>query len=124
MALKKKTKTPVTFEDLVDEPSITKVSDTATNVIEEDKSEPEKVEEDIQEKTPEDSSAPLIRIKFVESGFTYLGKVWLRGETYEVEAGSAEYEKTKDRNGDSWLDLARDPEGQKKRYRNVLFEEA
>ncbi len=103
MALKK-TKDPVTFESLVSTPFT-----------------PE------PEKAPEQEDAPVggvIRIKFLETGLTAAQKVWSAGEVFETEAGSPEYEITKDIDGNSWLDLAGDTEGQEKKFGKVFFEPA
>jgi len=96
--MKNKDKAPVTFEQLVnDEPA------------------PQPALED---------KTPVFRIKFVESGFTAAGKVWLAGEVFEAEAGSEAYEGTKDTQGNSWLDLAGEPEEQQKRFGKILFTDA
>lgn len=56
-------------------------------------------------------------IHFVESGFTAFNNVWGIGQT--VVYSAADYEETKDRNGNSWLDLTEAQ--QARRFGRVYF---
>jgi hypothetical protein len=62
-----------------------------------------------------------ILIHFLEDGFTALGEMWLRGQELEFVLPSEAYEATKDRNGKSWVDLARDEMLQARKYGKVMF---
>lgn len=64
-----------------------------------------------------------ILLHFVEDGFTADGAVWVRGQELEYPLDSPEYEQTKDRNGDSWLDLVTDESAQIDRFGKVMFRE-
>jgi hypothetical protein len=69
---------------------------------------------------PEDvPAAPVIRVKFIETGLTVMSKVWSAGEELEVEVGSPRYESTKDIHGDSWLDLTQTD--QESKWGKVFF---
>lgn len=57
-----------------------------------------------------------ILIHVVRDGFTVFGDVWLRGQEMEIEVGTPAYERTKDVNGNSWLDLRNDKAGQYARW--------
>jgi hypothetical protein len=65
----------------------------------------------------------VIKVYFLQDGFTALGEVWYRGQDTEVVVGSEDYEKTKNSQGDSWLDLISNPAAQKKKYGKVMFSE-
>lgn len=58
-----------------------------------------------------------ILIHILEDGFTFLGRTWYRGQ--EVSFGEKAYEETKDRHGNSWLQL--DDEGQFLRWGRINF---
>ena len=60
-----------------------------------------------------------ILIHFVEDGFTAQGRIWYRGQELEFDKEGRAYDQTKDRNGDSWLDLSEDE--QIDRYGKVYF---
>lgn len=62
-----------------------------------------------------------ILIHFLEDGFTFSGVMWYRGQECEFVVGSKAYEQQKDRNGNSWLDLRDDVEGQYARYGKQYF---
>jgi len=62
-----------------------------------------------------------ILIHFLDDGFTALGKVWYRGQELEFTPGSGAYNDTRDRNGNSWLDLAGNDMAQIHRYGRVMF---
>lgn len=70
-----------------------------------------------------DKDGNSVEVEFLESGLTFRGRVWLKGDTLKVEIGSSIYEKSKNTMGDSWLDLAGDPEAQKKRWGRHMFKE-
>jgi hypothetical protein len=75
------------------------------------------------ENTPEQeviaSGEEKILIHFLIDGFTACGRVWMRGQELEFDVGGLPYEDTKDRNGESWLDL--DDAAQMIRYGKVYF---
>lgn len=49
-----------------------------------------------------------ILIHFIEDGFTTQGRIWYRGQEVEFALDGAAYEQTKNRYGQSWLDLSED----------------
>lgn len=49
-------------------------------------------------------------------GFIAMGEVWYRGQEMEFEVGGLAYERTKDRLGTSWVDLAGDVSAQYTRW--------
>lgn len=51
---------------------------------------------------PDDPDAIVFHV--VEGGFTAFGNVWHFGQTISVKKGSAAYDSTKDRYGNTWLD--------------------
>lgn len=57
-----------------------------------------------------------ILLHFVEDGLIAQGQVWYRGQELEFEVGGEAYEQTKDKNGQSWLDLLDDIDGQYERW--------
>jgi len=65
----------------------------------------------------------VISIRFIETGLSGLSNVWRAGQELTVAIDSADYARTMDRNGNSWLDLAGNPEAQIKRWGKVFFEE-
>lgn len=62
-----------------------------------------------------------ILIHFLVDGFNFGGKSWYRGQEVEFEVGSPAYEQTKDRNGNTWLDLRDDIDGQFDRWGKQFF---
>lgn len=73
------------------------------------------------ERAPVEYSKPTgkgtkILIHIVEDGFTALGTTWYRGQEIEFEVPSAEYNRTKDINGVSWVDVAGDLQEQYARW--------
>jgi hypothetical protein len=62
-----------------------------------------------------------ILINFVADGFTAQGVSWYRGQELEFVVGSQAYEQTKNRLGQSWLDLRDDEDAQYERYGEVKF---
>jgi hypothetical protein len=60
-------------------------------------------------------------IHFLEDGFTFSGLLWFRGQEVEFEIGGKAYEQQKDRNGNSWLDLVDDIDGQYSKYGKQMF---
>lgn len=60
-----------------------------------------------------------ILIHIVEDGFTAQGRTWFKGQEIEFVVGGRAHKETKDRNGDSWLDL--DESGQIQKYGVVYF---
>ncbi len=60
-------------------------------------------------------------IHFVATGFSALGMVWRAGQELEVVVGSPQWELTVDRGGNSWLDIADNPDEQVARYGVVFF---
>jgi len=63
----------------------------------------------------------MILIHFVKDGFIAFGQTWYRGQELEFAVGSAAHEKTKDRNGKSWVDMASDVNGQIQRWGDHYF---
>lgn len=68
----------------------------------------------VAEQSPSVYSQPAgegdhIVLHVLEDGFMALGEVWYRGQEMEFVVGSPAYEQTKDRNGNTWIDLALDP---------------
>lgn len=60
----------------------------------------------------------VIIVHVVEDGFTEFGRVWMRGQ--ELHIDQAAYERTKDRNGDTWIDtLLNDPHAQYRKWGRV-----
>lgn len=57
-----------------------------------------------------------IHIHFLEDGFVALGQVWYRGQEVEIVKGSPAYNRTLDRNGDTWINLAFDVPEQQRRW--------
>lgn len=57
-----------------------------------------------------------ILLHVLEDGFLMQGQVWYRGQEVEFVVGSEAYEQTKDRNGNTWLDLLDDIDGQFERW--------
>lgn len=64
------------------------------------------------------TSSGVTRLRFVETGLTAGGKVWKRGEVYDI-ADSVRSEHA-DLNGHVWYELSADE--QKSRYGKVFFE--
>jgi hypothetical protein len=60
-----------------------------------------------------------VLIHFVETGFAAFTYTWFAGQELEVERGSADFLRTCDANGDSWLDQSE--EEQLTRYNKVFF---
>lgn len=69
----------------------------------------------------EKGDGEVILIHFVANGFTAQGVGWQRGQEVEFVVGGKAYEQTKDRYGNTWLDLRDDPEGQILRYGTEYF---
>lgn len=65
--------------------------------------------------------ADTILIHFVEDGFTAMGTSWYRGQELEFEVGGLAYQNTKDRFGQSWVDLAGDVDTQYERWGREMF---
>lgn len=57
----------------------------------------------------------------LSDGFTFNGVVVYRGQEFEVVIGSKAYEDTKDRHGNTWLDLIKDSAGQYRRWGKQIF---
>lgn len=57
-----------------------------------------------------------VLIHIVEDGFTALGSVWYRGQEIEFEIPGIDYDRTKDINGNSWVDIAGDLSAQYARW--------
>jgi hypothetical protein len=74
-----------------------------------------------QADVPPQQDGGLIRIHFLEDGFTALNKVFYRGDELEFEPGSQAYADTCDRNGKSWLDYRFDEFGQVDRWGRIMF---
>lgn len=66
-----------------------------------------------------DTEGESIRIHVVEDGFTAQGRVWYRGQELVFPIGSEVHEQTKDRLGQTWLDL--DDSAQARRFGRVMF---
>ena len=64
-----------------------------------------------------------ILIHFIINGFTAQGVGWQRGQEIEFVVGGQAYEQTKDRKGNTWLDLRNDPAAQIRRYGAEYFRE-
>lgn len=53
-----------------------------------------------------------ILIHVLQDGFIAQGEVWYRGQELEFDRNGIAYKQTKDRNGNSWVDLAGDVQAQ------------
>lgn len=62
-----------------------------------------------------------IHLHFVEDGFVHFGQPWYRGQELEIVVGSPQYERTKDREGNTWLSLVDDWQAQIARWGHVKF---
>lgn len=62
-----------------------------------------------------------ILIHFVRDGFAALGQVWYRGQEILFDPNGAAYEATKDRKGNSWVELADDVRSQYARWGDEYF---
>lgn len=60
-----------------------------------------------------------VRVHVLEDGFTACGVVWYRGQEIFFPFGGEAYEQTKDRDGNSWLDL--DEAAQWRRWGKKMF---
>lgn len=63
----------------------------------------------------------VIRIHFLEDGFTALSKIFYRGDELEFDRDSQAYKDTLDKNGKSWLDYRLDEFGQVDRWGRIMF---
>lgn len=77
--------------------------------------------EEPQEALDETPGEETILLHFVEDGFTAQGRVWMRGQELEFVVGSPAYEETKDRDGNTWLDMVGDDKAQYARFGRVMF---
>jgi len=68
-----------------------------------------------------DGAGETILIHFIANGFTAQGVGWQRGQEVEFVVGGRAYEQTKDRNGNTWIDLRDNPEAQILRYGAEYF---
>lgn len=62
-----------------------------------------------------------ILIHFEEDGFVAFGTTWYRGQEIEVTVGSPVYERTKNRLGQTWIDMVDDRNSQLQKYGKVYF---
>jgi len=62
-----------------------------------------------------------ILFHFLESGISALGQVWEKGQEVEIVVGSPEYKRTLNRNGESWIDLLDDEDGQWNRWGRLMI---
>lgn len=67
------------------------------------------------------SSGETVHINFVKDGFTAAGQVWYRGQEIVYDLNGEAYALTKDKFGNSWVDLANDTAGQYARYGDEYF---
>lgn len=63
----------------------------------------------------------VVVLHFVADGFIAQGQMWYRGQTVAFDRNGIAYEQTKDRNGDSWVDLVDDVDAQYERYGREIF---
>lgn len=78
---------------------------------------------------PQQAAAPVraddedgvIRIHFLEDGFTALNRVFYRGDELEFEYDSQAYKDTLNKHGKSWLDYRFDEFGQVDRWGRIMF---
>lgn len=70
---------------------------------------------DFTDKTP-----AKISVEFLQTGLTIGGKVWKRGEVFEIEDSESSVKAHQDLQGNCWYDLSASE--QKDRYRKVFFE--
>lgn len=66
-----------------------------------------------------DVAAGALTIHFLEDGLTVFGKVFVRGEQRLIDDQA--YAETRDRNGNSWLDVIDDDQAQITRWGKVMF---
>jgi hypothetical protein len=62
-----------------------------------------------------------ILIHFVRDGFAALGQIWYRGQEIMFDPEGDAYEATKDRRGNSWVELAGDVAAQYSRWGDEFF---
>ena len=70
----------------------------------------------LQYQSAEGLSGEKILIHIQHDGFVALGEVWHRGQELEFVVGSPAYNRTLDRDGNSWVSLAGDVRGQEARW--------
>lgn len=68
-----------------------------------------------------DQPGTKVLIHFVDDGFTYAGTTWYRGQEIEFTVGTATWQGTLDRDGNSWVALAFDERAQFRRYGRLMF---
>lgn len=90
----------------------------AAQVRNSDAAEPD-YEEDALVEDP--NAEDVIVIHFREDGFSAFETIWYRGQELRIVKNSPHHLATKDRNGNSWLDLADDEFGQADKYGKVMF---
>lgn len=61
----------------------------------------------------------LVTINFVQDGMTAFGRIFYRGQELTIERGSAEWERTLDEEGNSWLEM--DEDAQNDRWGERFF---
>lgn len=67
------------------------------------------------------SSGEVVHINFVKDGFTAGGSVWYRGQEVVYDLHGEAYALTKDRLGNSWVDLAGDTAAQYDKFGDEYF---
>jgi hypothetical protein len=72
-----------------------------------------------EQEEPEAANPNNILIHFLEDGFVGCGRVWYRGQELEFTPGSRAHEETKNRRGESWLDLTEME--QARRWGKIMF---
>lgn len=68
-----------------------------------------------------EAGAETLLIHFLADGLVVNGVITYRGQEMEFEVGGPAYEQTKDRNGDTYLDLVEDIDGQFERWGKQYF---
>ena len=71
--------------------------------------------------TSHDEGKDVLVIHFLEDGFSAFGAVWSKGQEIEIVKGSPEWNRTLDINGESWLDLVNNPQGQRRKWGKIFF---
>lgn len=99
------------------------VAETAPEVVSENEA-PKRARRQRQPKVEEPVEPEIIRFRVIDSGLLFNKEVLVAGQVVEVERDSPAYLLTLDGDGNSWIDLATDPEAQLNRWRRHLIEPA
>ena len=103
--------------DAEEDPEIVRLEAAGINaLVEADKGIPEP---QYPEPLPDQQQGEPITIHMVEDGFSFAGRIWYRGEEIICRVGDETYQKTVNRDGDSWFDTTEAE--QIDRYEKVMF---